>query len=636
VCSSDLIVTMNGGSVTNGNLHGGYSDSGAATHNTITISSSASMYGTVYGGRSDSGTATHNTVTISSSASMYGIVYGGSSGSGTVTDNTVAMNGGTVYNNLYGGISNSGAVSGNIVTMNGGTVIGTLYGGFNYSSNPAAAVTDNIVTMNGGKVTGSLYGGYNNGSGAAATGNTVIIGGSADISDVSRLYGGYSPNADPRTGNTLHLNDWRGSTQAAVANFEHYRFTLPANIADGDSILTLTGSGSANLGANAKVAVALAGDPAALDVGERVYLINARNSSGFITGSVDNTPATPATFGATDYSFDVALEDEASSGSYNLLTATLLGKKIKQDKAKAYLDGASARLGALASGADHLLSVLDELEPPRCGVPANGTRHCSFVSIQGNNVRNRTGAGASIKHKGASFLLGGALDTENRLGTLTAGLFAESGLGNYDSHGRFGRGDGDTRHHGLGAFAKQTFANRFYLEGAIRLGRARTDYGGKGSAADLRYRSEANYWGAHAGAGHDHPLGKTGSLDTYARLLWTHQNSDTVTTRAGEELSFDAADSLRSRLGVRYRRVAGKTLRAHAGLGWEYEFDGRGRGKLDGARIAGEPETRGHSALIEAGTEWSMTRNWRLNANATALFGQRKGLGGLVQASYYF
>ncbi|MDR0736406.1 MAG: autotransporter outer membrane beta-barrel domain-containing protein, partial [Zoogloeaceae bacterium] len=273
---------------------------------------------------------------------------------------------------------------------------------------------------------------------------------------------------------------------------------------------------------------------------------------------------------------------------------------------------------------------------PRCGVPDNGTRHCSFVSLQGDNVRYRTGTGSSIRHKGASFLLGGALDTENRLGTLTAGLFVESGLGNYDSHGRFSRGDGDTRHHGLGAFARQTFANRFYLEGAIRLGRARIDYGGKGSAADLRYRSEANYRGAHVGAGYDHPLNETDSLDTHVRLLWTRQDSDKVKTHAGERLSFDTADSLRSRLGARYRRVVDKTLRAHVGLGWEYEFDGRGRGRLDGARIAGEPETRGHSALIEAGVEWAMTKSWRLNANANALFGQRKGLGGFVQASYRF
>jgi outer membrane autotransporter protein len=80
----------------------------------------------------------------------------------------------------------------------------------------------------------------------------------------------------------------------------------------------------------------------------------------------------------------------------------------------------------------------------------------------------------------------------------------------------------------------------------------------------------------------------------------------------------------------------GKTLRAHAGLGWEYEFDGRARARLDGARIAKEPETRGHSAVIEAGVEWTVTKNWRLDATAAGLLGQRKGLSGFVQASYRF
>jgi outer membrane autotransporter protein len=413
-----------------------------------------------------------------------------------------------------------------------------------------------------------------------------------------------------------------------VANFERYLFTLPADIADGQSILTLTNSNATvDLGTNAKIAVTLAGEPAALKENDYVILID---SPSVITGidTFENTSPV-STFGATDYSFDVA------PGNSNKQLIAKLGKKINQDKAEEYLEGASARLGALASGADHLLFVLDDLEP-RCGAPASGIRYCSLASIQGGNIRNRTGAGASIRHRGVNFLLGGALDAENQLGALHAGVFIEGGLGNYKSHNRHGRGDGNTRHHGVGAFAKQTFTNRFYLEGTIRLGRARVGFDGKGSAADLHYESEANYWGAHAGAGYDHPLDETASLDTHVRLLWTHQNSDTVRTRAGEKLFFDGADSRRVRLGARYYRAVDKTLRAHVGLAWEYEFDGRGRARLNGERIAKEPETRGHSALLETGVEWAMKKNWHFTATAAALFGQRKGLSGFVQASYRF
>jgi hypothetical protein len=361
---------------------------------------------------------------------------------------------------VFGGFSNTASVSvsDNTVKLMNGTVSQDIYGGYSYSG----TATNNTVTISGGTVTGQVHGGYAAISGTA-TNNTVAISGSANISQVFMLYGGntYSSSGDLRTGNTLHLDNWLGNTTASIANFEHYLFTLPADIAKEQSILTLTGSDSVDLGTNATVAVALSGKPTALGVGESVYLIDATGSTGSITGSV----ASPvSTFGATDYSFDVALENN------KLLTATLRGK-INQDKAGAYLYGASARLGALTSSADHLLTALDKQEP-RYETPAE-FRFRSFFSMRGDNIKTRTGS--SIEHQGASFLLGGALDAENSLGALTAGVFVEGGIGNYDGYSRLGRGEGDTWHHGVGVFAKQTLAKysrRLYLEGALRLGRA--------------------------------------------------------------------------------------------------------------------------------------------------------------------
>ena len=79
-----------------------------------------------------------------------------------------------------------------------------------------------------------------------------------------------------------------------------------------------------------------------------------------------------------------------------------------------------------------------------------------------------------------------------------------------------------------------------------------------------------------------------------------------------------------------------KNVRAHAGVAWEVEFDGRERAKLDGTRIAHEPETRGHSGLVEAGIEWTANRNWSLNANVMAIGGRRKGASGFIQLNYKF
>jgi outer membrane autotransporter protein len=387
-----------------------------------------------------------------------------------------------------------------------------------------------------------------------------------------------------------------------------------------------------DLGEDATIEVYFASAPTLLSGTVNLIKIDEGNTDGAITGTLKNTTF-ESNVGATTYSFDIALEGGNETDGYKKLTAAFTGQKqVNQEKAKVYLDGVSARLTSLVNGADHMLSILDNW---KCTPdPATPSGFCSFASVRGNTLKTRTGS--SMKDHGASFALGGAVDTPTPSGTLTAGVFIEGGLGGYESDTPSGRGDGDTWHAGIGAFAKHAFANRVYLEGSVRAGRAKTDFEGKGNIATLDYDSKSNYWGAHAGVGYDHPLNEAASMDLYGKVLWTHQERDTVKTYAQERLSFDDANSLRSRIGARYRHTVKKDLRAHAGVGWEYEFDGKERAKLDGTRITHTPETRGHSALVEAGVEWMATKGWSFNANVTAMGGQRKGVSGFVQANYRF
>ncbi|MDR2788190.1 MAG: autotransporter domain-containing protein, partial [Candidatus Accumulibacter sp.] len=466
-----------------------------------------------------------------------------------------------------------------------------------------------------------------------ATHNTVILRDNAKIENATWIQGGTGSidiGSDFRTGNLLHIENWRGTTKANIENFATYRFTLLADVANGQSILALTSSGYVALGNDARIEVDFAGRPTALRLGDTVHLLDATASTGVIDGSLANTTAVTSPFGATDYLFDIALDDLGGSDN-ELLTATLKKTQVKQEKAAAYLYGGSARLASLVAGADHLLGLLDEARPSTA-TPARGPH--SFASLRGESFRTRTGS--HIKDRGASLLLGGEFAAENRLGALSLGFFAEGGVGNYDSYKRFVRGDGDTWHAGAGLFARQRLARGFHLEASLRGGRAKTDFAGKGSARDLRYDSKGSYWGGHLGAGHSYPLNETASVESYFRLLWTRQQSDTVKTRAGEKLAFAQADSLRSRLGTRYRYEAGQGLRAYAGLGWEYESDGKTRARLDGTKIDHAPAAQGHSALLEAGAEWTAAKRWRLAANLTAMSGQRKGAGGFLQASYLF
>jgi hypothetical protein len=628
-------VTISGGSLEWLAVYGGKSGSGNATGNTVTISGGTAD-SDVYGGKSDSGNATGNTVTISG-GTVWSDVNGGNSNSGNATGNTVTLKNGLLTDSIFGGKSN-GDATGNTVTISGGTVGKSVYGGLSNSSNAvgntvtisggsantvlggasdSGNATGNTVTISGGSVE-TVFGGliYSSGN---ATGNTVTITGTANITSASKLYGGDSASGDGRTGNTLHIQHWRGSTSAEIANFENYRFTLPANVTSGQGILSLTSNGSVDLGTDAKIAVGFAGASTALRKGDTIKLIDASASTGVISGSLANT-ATTATLGATDYVFNLELDADS-------LTAHL-ETQINQDKASVYLYGATARMTALVNSADHTLTALENLN----ATTTTGFR--SFVSIQGSSIKTRTGS--SVDNNGVNLALGGAFDASTQEGTLTAALFAEGGMGRYNSDSRFGWGNGNTWHYGAGAFAKYAFHNRIYLEGSARVGRAKADFDGKGKVADLRYNSKGNYWGTHIGAGYDHPLNAFASLDSYAKLLWTRQESNAVTTHAKEKLSFDKADSLRSRIGTRYRHAVGKGLRAHAGIGWEYEFDGRGQARLNGTRIAHNPETKGHSALLETGVEWKTATRWQLNANLMGLFGQRKGISGFLQANYRF
>ncbi|MDR1275284.1 MAG: autotransporter domain-containing protein [Candidatus Accumulibacter sp.] len=617
-------VSMSGGIVYS-NVAGGYSDGGNATSNTVTMSSDATVGSSVYGGYSNGyGNATNSTVNISGGIVGSGVT-GGFSNAGNATDNIVNISGGAIGGNVTGGSSNNGNVTGNTVNISGGTIGGNIVGG--HSGN--GTVTGNIVNISGGTIGGNIIGGYS--YAGNATNNKLIISGTADITGVTALYGGDGGGADKRTGNTLHIDHWQGngstgnrSTGANIANFENYRFTLPVGTL-GNGQAALTTSGSVDLGNDANVSVAFTGAPAAaLRVGQQALLISTSNP---MSGNVSGTSLSRSTLGATDYTFDIALENGDTA-----LVATLTGKEINQNKAGVYLYGASARLAALTQGADHMVSLLDNWQHSSQTPTSDGFR--SFASLQGGSIKTRTGS--SVDNKGTSFAFGGAIDTATRLGTLTTGVFAEGGIGRYDSQSRFGWGDGDTWHYGIGAFARHAFTNRVYLEGSARIGRAKADFDGKGPVSDLHYSSAGNYRGAHAGVGIDTPLNTVSSMDTYAKVLMTRQDADTMTTRAKERLFFDRTNSLRSRIGTRYRHRVDQNLRAHIGVGWEYEFDGKARAKLDGTRIARETETRGHSALIEAGVEWTATKGWSVNANAMALGGQRKGIAGYAQAIYRF
>jgi hypothetical protein len=228
-------VTVNG--TAKGFVAGGLTATGTADSNTVTLggkteSTAATVGGDAYGGYSLSGAAKSNTLTVTKSASVGGNAYGGYSLSGAAKSNTLTVtNSGTVTGNAYGSYAEAGKAD--------GTVQYDVYGG-----NGGTSANGNKITLAGGKVLGDVFGGYADGPNTTATGNTITLQTGADgkpttFGETSILYGGYGTNT---SGNTLTLDGVKNVSLGGVNNFDTYEFDIADDATFGadDAVLKLS------------------------------------------------------------------------------------------------------------------------------------------------------------------------------------------------------------------------------------------------------------------------------------------------------------------------------------------------------------------------------------------------------------
>ena len=211
---------------THGDIYGGRSINGNAENNIIIISKTDAASGRIAGGSSRTGNADNNTVLISDDSTISGRIYGGRSSEGNANNNTVLINNSTLLDNVYGGGSSEGNANGNIVIINDSKLPNIVFGGYSDESNandniviindstydssglPAviyggcaenSTAERNVVQITGGK-TELIYGGYS-GLGEAKD-NIVTINGD----EVSNVYGGTSNNGSS-SNNKVYIKD---------------------------------------------------------------------------------------------------------------------------------------------------------------------------------------------------------------------------------------------------------------------------------------------------------------------------------------------------------------------------------------------------------------------------------------------
>ncbi len=593
-------VTVSGGTI-NMLATGGVSMDNVARYNNVTVTG-GTIKGSIYGGMSGIN-AIENKVMISG-GNIGGDVFGAESkAESSATGNEVIISGTPTFEsaygtNIYGASTFDGEITGNKVTISGRPVFNfndpdkniKIYGG--YVDN-AGNVTGNSVEINGDmNFTESLeiYGGY--GGTGAVTGNSVTISGRPIFAADIVIYGGYSASGGEVSGNILNIKS-TGITVSNIKNFDVYNFYLPDTVQAGDVLLTVTG-GSSNEQTDLKgssVNVGITGSAPALKSGDNVTLLH--NANGILAD--ETTVYGKMTQGVSlEYDFTTVLQNGDS------LVTTIIKSGISDDT-KSLVETQAAAVGFINSGADLLVSS---------GITSmskvtSAEDNAIFGAMSGGSMRYDTGSHADVK--GYNFALGMGKAVANNAGRLTFGPFVEYGYGDYTSYLDNGvRGDGKTKYYGVGVLARQDDKSGVYYEGSLRYGRMDADYASNdlGTAGvHSSYDSSSAYYGAHLGIGKVTGLNDTTKADVYAKLLYTHQNGDSVTLQGegnGEVYDFDAVDSTRARVGARVSKAYSERGTGYVGLAYEYEFDGEARATVKGFSTPA-PSIKGSSGLVELG-----------------------------------
>ena len=627
--------------------------------------------GSLYGGYSDSGTASGNDVTVES-GTIGGAAVGGSSEKGTATGNSVHVKGGTLNGGAEGGHTGTGDATGNTVLIDSGTVLDHIYGGFTGSG----SATGNSITVTGGTVNAVVAGGYDDGT---ATDNTVTLYDTA-IYTGSGLYGGLNagPSSDVFTGNTLNVH---GQIQAAtLQNFQNLNFY---DVADDTASVDLSKSAVIGDGKNTITNVAIVSlKNQTGDIPEEYVLVHTPAASSSFTGTNlyvnGNTVVTIGPDGSyVPYSGTVANDgtmDNATGSAgmtksqYGLRKGFLtfdvdffikngqdliarwkknapveVDPETEQFSATRQASAALMDEGAdfvAGEGIDRALQASQCLPGEPCGAKA-------FMAVNGGYSTFK--AGTTINMGYGSLVAG--LARQCKIGPMgyLAGAFFETGLGRFHSeyetdNSRAIDREGHDYYYGAGALAK-VFLNRdalrgLYAEGSIRYGLMMSDWQShdiniSGRTAD--WDGRAPYLTAHGGLGYMWDVTDNVTADVYAKYFWGHLWGDDGTI-CGQKFEFDDIYSSRVRTGARLNFKKDETFSWYLGGAWEHQFDAKSTGSIYGYDVP-STDLRGNTAIAEAGIYFrpKADSDFSFMLGTTGYFGEkREGVTGHLQVRYEF
>ena len=579
-------------------------------------------------------------------------------------DTAVKAVNGTLYGAQVTTLQWSGEAnaSGNRVEVSGIDLTGSITGALVENRNSSGSVNaeGNVVVISSSTIKGDVTGANLQGSHINAGGNTVIltegtvvdgdvmavVGANAGSmrflgSDYSSVYSnnrvvmnnatvtgavsGVSSNSgslpvDMQTaGNTLVL---AGHNEAGtIAGFETLDLTLSEQNKT-QSALTLTGGKSTLSDATIVIRGA-----EVLEQGKLIEAVDGANLSvKYATVELRGTFIKKV---AQNVDFTVESgEDNALTTDSDVIASAKVQATESASSLSESLFGTAAfvRQGA-EFVADDGLATMEFAARSKQGLNA-------FAVMQGSSMHYDTLSGVDVS--GFTLLAGAAVQQ----GNLTFASFVESGWGN--SEGDIAKNSTDLSYFGVGLAARYRFESGFYGEGAVRLGRASSDFAAsfveEGDRA--RYESDVFYATMHMGAGYELPLNDFVTADMYARYTFSFLDNDSVDLNdaAQSRAELDSVVAHALRIGARVKGGFTDAANWKAGIAYELMFDGAAGGTVDGVSIT-EAEMDGGSVIGELGVSvkpGSETSPWTLQFALKGYLGEREGVSGNGMLVYSF
>lgn len=615
--ATSTTVNAGGYQVLSGGTSGGLALAGGSANYTLL----SGGYQFIYNG----GTA--NSTTVLSDG------YQTISSGGTANSTTVSSGGYQRVSN--GGVANSNLLKGGYqVIYSGGTASSTTVSSGGYQQ-VASGGFANITYVNSRGYQIVYNGGLSNDTNINYRGNQYVSSGGSALGTIvnsgGNMYlfdGSWTGNATFKGGGTLYVNAQSGAATYA-GNLDmrgnNLGFYILEEVNNNQTMLHMTG-GTMLVDETTSVSLYNRGSNSSynnIQVGDSITLVdNVTDSvkSGYYT--------TSALQGATVHDFKVWHDDN----NKHALMATYRGlnRGMTGENAKTYLEGKLA-------GLSHLNIAADLASDQGICQAWEETGKSGILVLWGGKTKAKTGSYIDLN---TFNLLGGiATKKEIKNGNLMTGVFVDGGWGSYDSYNIFTtanvHGKGATEHYGLGFMAKAENNNGQYLEGYLRTGKVNTDYLTYDLGTGANFDSQSTYYGFYLGLGKVRKLKHNDVLDTYFKLFYTRQGSDTVTTGADERVIFDSVNSTRIRLGAKYIKEFQNKTKYYAGIAWEHEFSGKQKGTINDIDID-SPDMKGSSALIEIGTECELSSKWSMDFNLKGWLGKREGIGGSLSFNYKF